>query len=302
MNDNKYDYNKISSTAVLCAKVRAEFVDLPYVNEIWEEVSHIPCALGVFYWSLKFISRFFRLKSMNKVSLLEGRDHAIDSAIEAITDELGVKPPVLEIASGLSARGLEFSEKGHFYIETDLPDMIRTKEQAVKKIREKKGIKDNGNHLFYPMDACNPEEVAKAGERYNEYWKNPLVIVDGGICMYLNDDEKKTFRDNIRGLLDSYSPNGRWVTPDFSMHNKGTDIIVKIAETLIKRMNTGRKMNYSHSHEEILNFLSEGGFSAEIIPGESVIDRMTCTRRPEIDVAEVRKLANAYDTYVMRLD
>ena len=95
---DKQDYNRIGPTAVMCARVRAEFMELPYVDEIWEEVRHNPCALGFIYEPLKLLARIFSPKTINKVSLLEGRELAIDCVIEKIAAETGVKPSILEIA------------------------------------------------------------------------------------------------------------------------------------------------------------------------------------------------------------
>jgi len=50
--------------------------------------------------------------------------------------------------SGLSPRSLEWINKKFLYIETDLPEILETKESIFTSILKEKNIENNKNHIF----------------------------------------------------------------------------------------------------------------------------------------------------------
>ena len=122
------DFNKISSTALLCAKIKAEYTNLPYTTDIyklairdkekWDGIVDSP-----------FLKDAVKIPSFrDKLSVLEGRYIAINDTINTLTNCL-----ILELSAGLSSRFLELSDR-NFYAETDLPAMVSLKKKIHGRI------------------------------------------------------------------------------------------------------------------------------------------------------------------------
>ena len=120
------NFNKISSTALLCAEVKAKYTDLPYAEEIYKLISENQKKQNEIIDPsfLKYATNDSLFKT--NLSLLEGRHLAINDAIDNLSG-----CPILELSAGLSSRGLEFSNR--FYIETDLPEIILIKKKILNK-------------------------------------------------------------------------------------------------------------------------------------------------------------------------
>ena len=140
------NYEKISPTAVLVAFMRARYTDMPYAGEIYSAARQMTKP----YFFKKTPSIFPRLakfspRSTGRLAYLEGRYLSLNEALNSLDDSY----TVIEIASGLSARGLERISKPSVYIETDLPDMLATKQKVIQKIlaEKKHGAKPKPSFL-----------------------------------------------------------------------------------------------------------------------------------------------------------
>jgi len=307
MNMNQEEnYIKISPTAILTARIRAESTNLPYAKEIYELVKEVakeyedPLQKSFLYRIIEKIVKIFNPNMLARMCLLEIRHLAINKVLENYKDYC-----VLEIAAGLSTRGLERSKKHSFYVETDLSNMINIKSEIVRKLSNLKNLDFPNNYHIISLNALNYEDFKKVGEFIRNNTNSEIVIIHEGLLMYLGDEEKKRFRDNIKRFLKEYSPNGVWVTTDFSFgsrdklkEGKKDNFFVRMAKRRIEKY-TGRKFSLFRNEKEIKEYLRD--FSYQKIPVNSILKELTCINRLNLDKNVVKELVESYYPYVIRL-
>ena len=158
MVENKgNDYSKISPTAKITAYWKS-LSDIPYSKEIADEVKAEQTAREMLgeriEWSKYFSPSMFevRYKSMNyglKRKRIEN---------------------VMELASGLSPRGLEIVSKGGMYVGTDLREMNNESSKIIIDIATRDEIPLDNLHL-QPENVLDKDELKNAaaylvGERF----------------------------------------------------------------------------------------------------------------------------------------
>jgi len=257
MADNNFDnYNKISPTAVFCARMRAK-QDIPFAKDV---VNLIDTSYSKFVEDLPDYGNTLNSKSDN-IPFIEGRYCSLNFELVNIKNAF-----IVEIASGLSTRSLDLvTNENIIYVETELNDLIRIKENIVKDISERHNLKEH-NIIFMPVNPLIIEDMDKIGELYLELGKGKkLIILHEGLLMYFNKDEKKVFRDNLKYLFKKYSKEGIWLTSDFSRIKNVSDRI-KGPENIRDKISkvTNREFDYFSSEEETCNFLKEAGFNSVV--------------------------------------
>lgn len=146
--------------------------------------------------SIGFIKRLFHF---------EKRYLSIDNALS----ETGIKN-VIELSSGFSFRGLSMCKDPEvFYIDTDLPEIIENKKAILIELTRK--------FCNYPIDNLYLQILnALDGNAFSEIIKHfpsgPIAIVNEGLLVYLNDDQKKKVCSIIYDLLKERG--GYWITAD----------------------------------------------------------------------------------------
>lgn len=284
----KTKYDIVSPTAVLCARARADITDMPYTKEIYEQIKSQKCALNLLYpFLIRAVRAFPNLATRG--STLEGRYISTNEALQRLGG-----CDILELASGVSPRGLEHANGEIVYVESDLPDMIAEKERAVKAIRAEEG-RPVKNHFF---ESINPihDDLGNFAGRFNG---NPVAVVNEGLLMYLTLDEQKRVRDNISNFLHENSHNGAWITPDFSYTaTPATDrSLVGLAKWRIRK--STREGNRFKSEQEAKDFLKCGGLKVEILPNSHLADNLSTVKILEMDVERVRKyMKNCRSWYI----
>jgi O-methyltransferase involved in polyketide biosynthesis len=114
---------------------------------------------------------------------------------------------ILEIASGLSFRGLAMTAKGGtYYLDTDLPDMAATKAELVAKLERGPLV---GTLRVMALNALDGDAFAAAVEGMPP---GPVTIIHEGLLVYLDDAEKAVLAANIREAL--LARGGAWITAD----------------------------------------------------------------------------------------
>jgi O-methyltransferase involved in polyketide biosynthesis len=132
----------------------------------------------------------------------EIRARSIDQALA----DLGATR-VLEIAAGLSFRGLAMAEReGVFYLDTDLPEMADTKAALVARLHPGPL---GGTLRVEPLDALDPAAFRSA---VGELPPGPVAIAHEGLLMYLDDAEKARLAASVHEAL--RERGGAWVTAD----------------------------------------------------------------------------------------
>ena len=257
MADNNFNnYNKISPTAVFCARMRAK-QDIPFAKDV---VNLIDTSYSKFVEDLLDYGNTLNSKSDN-IPFIEGRYYSLNFELLNIKDAF-----IVEIASGLSTRSLELVKNENIiYLETELNDLIKIKEKIVKDICERYNL-NKQNIIFMSINPLRIEDMDKIGELYLKLGNGKkLIILHEGLLMYFNKDEKKVFRDNLKYLFEKYSKEGVWLTSDFS-RIKNTSDRIKGPENIRDKISkvTNREFDYFSSEEETCNFLKEAGFNSVI--------------------------------------
>jgi len=188
-------YESISSTAWTVAH-RRTFTDISYSQEIFDEFQRILLDQG----SSEIPEE---LVSPQIAPQIEARYKLVSRLIK----ENSIRQ-VLEIATGLSPRGLEMTNDPTVeYVEVDLPTMMSHKKKIVGALGSK------GNLHLEIGNALDLDSLKAAVAILDQ--TRPLGIVHEGLLRYFNFDEKAKIARNIHYLLELFG--GVWITPDITL-------------------------------------------------------------------------------------
>jgi O-methyltransferase involved in polyketide biosynthesis len=306
--EHRTDHEKVSHTAVMCAKGLGRETDVPYAREIWDHLKRYDATVvreGDDFVDNMFRAMIMRFPGMSGLrAILEGRYIAINNVLE----EAG-NPHVLELASGLSPRGLDFTRKDstRLYLETDLPGLQEIKKEIVGAIRTEeasRGLPPTPNYHLTPLNVIDGKSFREAVKPYADaFLERPLAVVNAGLLMYLSKDEQKRARDNIASILREFSPDGMWATPDLviDMSNFRKNPLMKHMINRIEKR-TGRKLTSFESTEQVEEFLEDGGFNrVERIPSAYLTETLSSVRKLGLNPEKVRQKSSLYDVYTAKL-
>ncbi|MEK7432174.1 MAG: class I SAM-dependent methyltransferase [Cyanobacteriota bacterium] len=126
--------------------------------------------------------------------MLEPRHRAIDYFIFS---KFHYKQ-IVELACGLSPRGMTFAENPEFnYIEADLDKMLKTKKNLVEKIYSDKKIQRK-NHNFVSLDILKDNIFEKVKKHVS---KEKTVVITEGLTPYFDMENLKKIFLNISSFL-----------------------------------------------------------------------------------------------------
>ncbi|MGF7039479.1 hypothetical protein [Mucilaginibacter lappiensis] len=188
------DYSSISPSARSLLLLKG-LTDIPFAREAAELISRPHAYQPDFnikdfaFWArvLHFESRY---KSINQ-----------------LLSDLPVKN-VLELSSGFSFRGLNtVINNDIYYVDTDLPDVIDTKLNLLAALQH--NITSKGKLETLPLNALNEADFTAVANHFPE---DEIVIVNEGLLVYLDMNEKKKLCHNIRSVLKKRG--GYWITAD----------------------------------------------------------------------------------------
>lgn len=286
------DYGKISPTAVLVAFIRARYTEMPYTKEIYRAVREFnkPSLLER---TPSFLSRlaFLFPRSAERVAGLEGRYLATNEALREVGNDFAV----VEIASGLSPRGLDWSGRNSLYIETDLPEMLSMKKRVIGRVLQKMNMAEDPGHHFHTLNALEDSDWHRLGQTYFSQGRLNIAVITEGLINYLRSEEKEKIRDNIKKFFDNYALKGVWITPDFSLREdvmKGAPF-VGYTNTRIER-DTDRSYRYFANDDEVLEFLRQGGFEADFQDSMPSLNELTCISKLHLSRDRVRQVVYRY--------
>jgi O-methyltransferase involved in polyketide biosynthesis len=121
---------------------------------------------------------------------------------------------VLELAGGLSFRGLALCQRGDVtYVDTDLPDMIATKRELVAALCP-------SVPPGYRLEALDATDATAMTALVDSLPAGPLTIVNEGLLVYLGEAEKTALCATILGVL--RARGGAWVTADIYVRTEQT--------------------------------------------------------------------------------
>jgi O-methyltransferase involved in polyketide biosynthesis len=191
---------------------------------------------------------------------LLSRHRAIDALLERAIDE-GRVTQVVEVAAGLSPRGLRFTRRYGdklTYVEADLPEMVARKRAALERIGS---LSDQ--HRVEEVDALRDEGPASLAELAARLDTDAgLAIITEGLLGYLEKDDVRgiwrrfaqTLSDFRRGTYISDIHMGELQNPQ-----------VRAFRVLLSVFVRGRVHLHFGTEDEILEALKEAGFGSETV-------------------------------------
>ncbi|WP_375475072.1 class I SAM-dependent methyltransferase [uncultured Nostoc sp.] len=281
------DFDKIILTAFMVSLAR-QFTDIPYAKELAQLIE------------MQGLVKLSQPQNQDKSVLLTARVEARYKTINQVIAQYQITQ-VLELASGLLPRGLLISNNPNItFIESDLPQMIRCKQQLIQQL-----VGERPNLHFIEIDATS---------RPSEFWKStsllkagqPVMILCEGLLTHLTLVEKQLVCANIRDMLHSYG--GVWITPDFidtgSLVRSQQDDsdLQKLLQTVTNL--TGRSLvnNNFGTLDQARQFVYEQGFRVTEHSMLNAIDELSCLEILGIDPEAARRMLAAQSVFVLTLD
>jgi O-methyltransferase involved in polyketide biosynthesis len=216
---------------------------------------------------------------LRRLAHLEDRYWSIDQLLA----DLPVRN-ILELSSGFSFRGLEavIREDVH-YIDTDLPGVIATKKDFVEAL-QKDQVAPKGDQAVPKGDQAAPKGVLELlplnaldaeafGQTVSHFPAGPLAIVNEGLLMYLNEEEKlQLFRIIHRVLKER---GGFWITADIYIKRPPEFVEFQLNDRLNQFFEQHRvRENMFDSFEAAKALFEKAGFvvEKEAVPDPSKIN------------------------------
>lgn len=284
---SKENYEKIGPTAWGVAYMRS-LSDIKYAGEIFKEleVKIKPAdSAGADYLET--------IRSSRLAPQLEARFKLINNLLQGNkTDQ------ILEIAAGLSPRGLSMTEDHSLkYVEVDLPEMARNKRQIVERVSFRTNL-ERPNLYIEAGDALDLDSLLSAAEHFE---KRPISIVNEGLMRYLNFEQKAAVARNVHALLEKFG--GAWITPDITLkrvidHEQESEDNRKKVMVL---SGIDIENNSFNNEKEAKLFFENLGFKIERHGFSEASPQLTSPRKLGLTPGEVQKLLQDPVVFVMRI-
>lgn len=240
-----YDFRLVAPTALIPAFARGDHTDIPWAKEMAAALR----ALGVDLSS----SPWGEAGTMSYAAFMEARFKSVNHILE----EYGATQ-ILELAAGLSPRGMEFVRRGAVYVEADLPESIGRKREIVHAVL---GAVPANLHLCAASVIDRAQFLACAAA----FQEKPVAVTTEGLLRYLTFEEKRLLSANVLELLTRFG--GFWVTTDIHLrrfmlgHRR---VARRAGET--ERLGRDLEPNYFDDLAHAQSFFEECGFAVESRP------------------------------------
>ncbi len=263
-----YDFRRVSQTALIPAFGRGEYTDIPFARETQSFLRQRGLTLDGGLWSER--------ATQNYAPFFEARFKSVNHILEARG-----ATQVLELAAGLSPRGMDFAQRGIVYVEADLAESSEFKRQVVTAICS--NVPAN-LHLC----AASVIENAEFRQCCAAFSDGLVAVANEGLLRYLTFAEKRLLCANVRELLLRHG--GFWVTPDIHLRHwaQGHQ---RVASRQRETEQLGRDLdpNYFDDVNHAQKFFEECGFAVDSRPLlEGIRDRViSLPMAPEDLLAEL---------------
>lgn len=186
-----------------------------------------------------------------RVAHFESRYQSVDQLLAG----LPVKN-ILELSSGFSFRGLAaVKEKDVHYIDTDLPGIIEKKKEMVAALQNG-SFSSKGKLEILPLNALDEQAFV---EVVNRFAQGQIAIVNEGLLVYLNREEKLKLCSNIHKVLEQRG--GYWITADIYIKQKPADTTLRMKDQLQDFLDKHHvEENKFDSIEDAVDFFKSAGF------------------------------------------
>lgn len=189
------DFTSISPSAKSLLLMKS-YTNIPFAQETGALMQG-PEAFGLNFEDKDF---WFWIRVMH----FENRYWSIDQLLRETNSK-----NILELSSGYSLRCLDLCLKHAdiHCIDTDLPEVVATKQNLIAQLGADKGIE--GKFELLPLNTMDQQQFHKVVSRFGD---GELTIVNEGLLMYLNLEEKKQLCQTIHSILKQQG--GCWITAD----------------------------------------------------------------------------------------
>lgn len=172
------------------------YTDIPYAKEA-AALMQGPEVFGLDFEHKDF---WFWMRVMH----FENRYRCIDQLLQQ-TDNKNI----LELSSGYSFRGVDMCARNNeiHYVDTDLPEVVTIKQSMLNRLglnKETRGI-----YELLPLNAMDEQAF---GDTISRFDNGPVSIVNEGLLVYLDTEEKKRLCKTIYNTL--RQRGGCWITAD----------------------------------------------------------------------------------------
>lgn len=251
IDSDSRDYNKISPSANSLLFLKG-LTDIPFAKETAELiVSPDKYSPDLENKDIAFWKR---------VVHFEQRYWSVDNALTdlQITN-------ILEISSGFSFRGLDTVRKRNVhYIDTDLIGVMERKKPMLEKLSARiPAIKGKLETI-----SLNALDEAAFNEIADHFEEGPILVLNEGLLMYLDENEKEKLCRIIHELL--ISRGGYWITGDIYIKGEMERLNEK-SEDALKELTAEQRIedNMFESFGTAESFFRKCNF---IIDGESNVE------------------------------
>lgn len=266
------DFDKISSTAFMVSLAR-RLTDIPYAREL---------------------AHFAEVQRLARLPLI------LESRYKAINQVIAQHPfkQYLELASGLLPRGMVMTaDPAVTFIESDLPEMIQTKQEIVRTL-----LSSRDNLHFLEIDAtAQPNQLLQCADFFRP--DLPVLVLCEGLLMYLTQEEKARACANIRQVLRRFG--GMWVTSDFAsatgirqsiQHNPDLQRRIQSLATI-----TGRSLadNAFDSLDQARQFAVAQGFQVAEYSMLHVLEEMSCLKVLGMDTETAQRILSHQAVFIL---
>lgn len=273
-----YDFRRISVTALIPAFARGEYTDIPWAKEVLNCLRARGSTVSEGSWNESAMK--------NYAPFFESRFKAVNRILE----EHGAMQ-ILELAAGLSPRGMDFAQRGIIYVEADLAQSTDLKREIITSVLGQ--VPDN---LFLcPASVVDCAEFAGCCSAFGP---RPVAVTTEGLLRYLTFEEKTQLAANVREILSR--DGGMWITTDIHLRHwaKGHRRQMR-RETETERLGRDLDPNYFDDADHARSFFEGCGFEVEARPLlEGIRERLVSL--PYASDELVTEL-NDRETFILRL-
>lgn len=145
-----------------------------------------------------------------RVLHFENRYKTIDQSLDIL------RPTnILELSSGFSCRGLAMTQYSSvIYLDTDLPESASNKKSLITDLIRIHHVHRKGKLYVQPLNAMDEHQFENALQFFPP---GPITIVNEGLLVYLDEEEKRALCKTIRTILKRRG--GHWITGDVYLKN-----------------------------------------------------------------------------------
>jgi O-methyltransferase involved in polyketide biosynthesis len=250
-----YDFRRVSATALVPAFARGEYTKISWAKELLAVLRSRGATLSGGPWSEQ--------SARDYAPLFETRFRAVSRLVE----EKGATQ-VLELAAGLSPRGMELAQRGVVYVEADLAESTALKRELVT------AILGSPPKNLYLCGASVIDRAQLLACCFPFVAGRPVAVTTEGLLRYLTFEEKTRLAGNVREILRRYG--GWWITPDIHLRSWAQAQSPMYRQSEQETLGRNLDSNYFADLDHARQFFEHSGFVVDSRPLlEGVRDQIT---------------------------